>query len=65
MVLTGKQAHVLANLDRVVKRPYKIKTSYRKARFDLDGWECTTQVDALVVKRQVLRLQDGDLARLS
>lgn len=64
MRLTGKQAHVLDNLERVERRPYKVATSYSRPRFDLDGWECTYQVTALVVRKKVRHLPGGSLVRL-
>jgi hypothetical protein len=63
MALTGKQAHVLANLDRVVKRPYKVHTPSQRDRFDLDGWDCTPQISSLIVRKQVKRTHVGSLVR--
>lgn len=64
MNLTDKQAYVLANLERIAQRPYKVRTPTRRMRFELDGCECTSQVTSLVVKKKIRHLPGGMLARL-
>ena len=62
MRYTKKQAHILANLDRIAEIPEKYST---QKRFELDGKDCTQQVTSLRVQKKLYLLPDGAFARLS
>ena len=49
MGLSGKQTHVLANLERVNTRQPTSDTKDRRLRYMLDDCDCTLQINALVV----------------
>ena len=61
---TSMQKHVLANLERVVDKPYKLNVASPLRHYSLDGKECTAQITSLAV-RGLVKMRDGRLERTS
>ncbi len=59
MTLTDMQAYVLANIDRVTPGHSSIKARSAMKRFELDGWNCTLQVNLLCSKGLIKPTTDG------
>ena len=57
----SSQQHVLANLERVKDRPYKVVVNSPHKRYELDGQDCSQEVTGLVVRGLVSVTNDGIL----